>query len=214
MINIYSDRPPFVSVIMATMNRSGLISRAINSLLKQSFKQWELIIADDGSQDDTFAKVSRYIAKYANIRYLKHSRRGLALTRNAGIMASAGRFITFLDSDDRYAPIHLEERFNFMTDNPAIDLIHGGVKIIGDPFVKDKRDLTQLIHLNDCVIGATFFGKREVFLSLGGFRNMEYSEDSEFMERAEKKFRVKKVFFPSYIYYRDTADSICNNVEA
>jgi hypothetical protein len=100
-----------------------------------------------------------------------------------------------------------------MRENPAVDIIHGGIEAIGNPYVKDKNDLSRLIHLNECYIGGTFFGKREVFEALSGFADIAYSEDSDFMERAQKVFNVKKVDFPTYIYYTDTPDSICNSVD-
>ncbi len=60
---------------------------------------------------------------------------------------------------------------------------------------------------------AGFFGKRNVFFELEGFRNLSYSDDSDFFERAEKKFKISKVDWPDYIYYRDTPDSICSTIE-
>lgn len=99
-----------------------------------------------------------------------------------------------------------------MNENPYIDLLHGGIEIIGDPFVKDKNDLTKKIHLEECHIGGTFFCRRKIFEELGGFKNIEYSEDSEFFERVEEEFKTAKVNFKTYVYYRDTPDSICNSV--
>lgn len=197
---------------MAAYNRGSFLKRSIESLLKQSFNEWELIIVDDGSNDNTFEIADYYIGRYHNIRYIKHSNRKLPLTRNAGIQASAGEYVTFLDTDDEYKPDHLLLRYEFMINNPDVDLIHGGVEIIGNPYVKDKYDLTKDIHLDECTIGGTFFGKRKVFEELNGFSDIPYSEDSEFCERASAKFKIVKVNYPTYIYYRDTADGICNNI--
>jgi hypothetical protein len=97
--------------------------------------------------------------------------------------------------------------------NENVDMIYGGVEIIGHPFVKDKNDLSKEIHLSECVIGGTFFGKREIFFHLNGFRDLFYSDDSDFFERAEKQFNIVKVDWPTYVYYRDTPDSICSTIE-
>lgn len=94
--------------------------------------------------------------------------------------------------------------------NPHIDLIHGGTKIIGNEFVRDKDNPDKFIHLSECSIGGTFLGKTKIFKSLNGFRNISYSEDSDFLERAEKLFNVKKVSFDTYIYHRELEDSITN----
>ena len=80
------------------------------------------------------------------------------------------------------------------------------------PFVKDKNDLTKLINLSECTIGGTFFIKKEILLKLNGFNNINYSEDSELYERAAKFAKIIKVDYPTYIYYRDTEDSICNTI--
>ncbi|MEG8947711.1 glycosyltransferase family 2 protein [Rosettibacter firmus] len=213
MIQVYNNFNPVVSIILPTFNRINYLERAINSVLKQTFKDWELIIVDDGSTDNSIKLIDNFILKHENIRYLRHSNRKTPLSTNAGILASTGKFITFLGSDDEYKSEHLKLRVDFMNNNTDVDLIHGGVEIIGFPYVKDKNDLKKLIHLSECVIGGTFFGKRNVFFELGGFRNLRYSDDSDFFERAQERFKIIKVDYPTYIYYRDTPDSICTTID-
>jgi len=182
-------------------------------VINQTVDSWELIIVDDGSTDLSFEIVNEYVLRFENIRYLKHSNRKTPLATNAGLLAACGEYIAFLGSDDEIKPDHLKLRIEFMKQNPEIDFIHGGVEIIGDPYVKDKNDLTKQIHLSECAVGGTFYGKRNVFLELNGFKNLRYSDDSDFLERAEKKYKIAKVDFPTYIYYRDTPDSICTTIE-
>ena len=198
---------------MPTYNRAGYLNRSINSVLKQTFEKWELIITDDGSNDDTFKIADTYIAEHENIRYMKHSNRKTPLATNAGMLASCGEYLAFLGSDDEWKPEHLQLRIDFMKNNPDIDFVHGGVEIIGYPFVKDKNDLSREIPISECIIGGTFFGKRKVFFELEGFHDLVYSDDSDFFERASKKFKIVKVDFPTYIYYRDTPDSICSTID-
>ncbi|MCC7401807.1 MAG: glycosyltransferase family 2 protein [Chitinophagaceae bacterium] len=213
MIDIYRPKNPNVSVIMATYNRAGYLERSISSFINQTYKDCELIVVDDGSEDHTYEIVNNFMSAHSNIRYLKHTNRKLSLSKNAGIKAAAGTYIAFLDSDDEYKPDYLEKRVEFMKANKDIDLIEGGAIIIGDPYVKDKYDLTKRIHLSECLIGPTFFGKAEIFTSLDGFdKNIFYSEDSFFWEKAEKVIQVKKFDHPGYIYYRDTPGSICNSI--
>jgi glycosyltransferase involved in cell wall biosynthesis len=212
-VKIYVEYEPIVSVILDTYNRAGYIERAIRSVLNQTFKKWELIIVDDGSIDNTFNIVDSYIRKNENIRYIRHTNRKTPLTVNAGMQASCGEFISFLASDDEYKPEYLKQRTDFMYAHPEIDFIHGGVEIIGRPYVKDKNDLSKEIHLSECAIGGTFFGKRNVFFELEGFKNLIYSDDSDFLERVQKKFNIAMVDFPTYVYYRDTPDSICSTIE-
>jgi glycosyltransferase involved in cell wall biosynthesis len=212
-MQVYKSFKPFVSIIVPTYNRAGYLNRSIESVLKQTYRDWELIIVDDGSADDTYKIVHEYLLEHENIRYMKHSNRSTPLTTNAGIRASCGELLAFLASDDEWKPEYLKQRIEFLHEHPEIDLIHGGVEIIGHPYVKDKNDLSKEIHLSECVIGGTFFGKRNVFFELDGFNNLVYSDDSDFFERAKIKYKIAKVDFPSYIYHRDTPDSICSTIE-
>ena len=131
---------------------------------------------------------------------------------NTGIKLSAGEFITFLDSDDEYEIDHLKHRIYFFKKNNEVDLIYSSATVIGkeqDMFVPDARNRKELIHLNNCIIGATFFGRAEVFDKLNGFKDI-YSYDYDFYKRAKKIFCVKKLNIPTYIYYRNTPDSVIN----
>jgi glycosyltransferase involved in cell wall biosynthesis len=213
MIQVYKDYRPEVSIIMPTFNRKNYLKRSIDSVINQSFQRWELIIVDDGSNDGSILLIENYIFNYTNVRYIKHSNRKPPLSTNSGILASVGKFITFIGSDDEYKEDHIRLRYDVMMNNNKLDLIHGGVEIVGHPYVKDKNDLSKEIHLSECAIGGTFFGKRNVFFELGGFQDLFYSDDSDFLERAMNKFIVKKVSFPTYIYHRDTPDSICSTIE-
>ena len=211
-MQVYKGFDPIVSIIMPTFNREKFLERSISSVLNQSFESWELIIADDGSTDGTFNIINNYMKSQEKIRYIKHSNRKPPLSLNAGILSSCGQYITFLNSDDEYKYDHLKLRVEFLREHPEVDMIHGGVEIIGDPYVKDKNDLSKNIHISECAVGGTFFGKREMFLELEGFRDISYSDDSDFLERAEKKYNIIKVDWPTYVYYRDTPDSICSNI--
>jgi len=201
-----------VSIILPVYNRQDYIERAIDSVLNQTYRLWELIIVDDGSKDSTAKLVETYKNNTPSIKTFYQNHQNLSSAKNNGIKYSAGNFITFLDSDDEYKNEHLKLRIDFMNQNPEIDLLHGGVQIIGDEFVPDKNDRTKLIHLSACTIGATFFGRKEIFIDLCGFKHVPYSEDSEFLDRAVKYYRVKKVNFPTYIYHREVPDSITQNV--
>jgi glycosyltransferase involved in cell wall biosynthesis len=202
---------PEVSVILTVYNRAQYLNRCIGSLIGQSYKNWELIAIDDGSEDNSFEVLKEYQLHYPGINVIRHKNIKLPLSRNKGILASKGKYITFLDSDDEYTKDHLLKRVEYLNDHPEVDLICGGVDIIGNEYVRDKNNPLKLIHISECAVGATFFGKKNVFLMLNGFRNLEYSEDSDFLERAKKYFHVEKIGFHTYKYYREAPDSITNN---
>jgi glycosyltransferase involved in cell wall biosynthesis len=200
-----------VSVILTVYNRELYLQRSIDSLVNQNFSNWELIAIDDGSTDNSLNVLREYEMKFPNIKILRQENRGIAPSRNRGIFLSSGKYITFLDSDDEYESSHLIKRISFLNDHPEIDLLFGGVKIIGNQFVRDKDNPQKFIHLSNCFIGGTFFGKRKVFIELSGFKDLVYSEDSDFIIRAENKFKIQKFDLPTYIYHRELSDSLTNN---
>ncbi|MBK8552012.1 MAG: glycosyltransferase family 2 protein [Ignavibacteria bacterium] len=204
-----------VSVILTLFNSKKVFKRALNSVLNQTFKNYELIIIDDGSIDGTEQDLFPYLKDNSHFKYIRHSNRKHPLSLNAGIINSTGKFITFIDSDDEYKPTHLEERASYFFENPEIDLIHSPAALIGDEddfYVPDVNDNSKLIHLKDCIIGGTLFGKRKVFEELGGFRNI-YSHDSDFYSRAVIKFNVKLFDSPTYVYYRNNPDSVISKLK-
>jgi len=202
------DIRPAVSVILPTFDRAPRRASAIESVVAQSVTEWELIVVDDGSADETFGIVDAFVREHGNIRNMKHPTRKSALSRNAGIQASFGRYITFIDSDDLYLPEHLESRFRLLESQPALKLISGGFTCLGDPWVRDRNDPEQWIHVNECTVGSTFFGRRELFMEIGGFRALDYAEDSDLWERAAQHHRVLKIDTPQSYIYRRTTDSI------
>ena len=200
-----------VSVILTVYNRENYLNRSIDSLLNQNFTNWELIAIDDGSTDNSLNVLRSYEENFPNIKVLYHENQKIAQSRNKGIFLSMGKYITFLDSDDEYAEPHILKRVEFLDEHPDIDLIYGGVKIIGNQFVRDKDNPKNFIHLSNCFIGGTFFGKRKVFIELGGFKDLEYSEDSDLIIRAKNKFKIQKFDLPTYIYHRELSDSLTNS---
>ncbi|MDX1699250.1 MAG: glycosyltransferase family A protein [Melioribacteraceae bacterium] len=211
-MQLYKNFTPDVSIILPTFNREKYLPRSIESVINQTFKNWELIIVDDGSTDKSSELISNYLERNERIRFIQKQKTGVTISRNLGIKLASGNYLTFLDSDDEYTNDHLENRVRELESDNSIDCLHGGVEIIGDPYVKDKNYPDKKIHINDCIVCATFFGKRKVFLEIGGFNDIPYSAESDFYERAMHSFTFKRVSTPSYIYHRDTPDSICNNI--
>ncbi len=204
-------REPKFSVLIATWNRAPLLPRALDALLAQSFTDWEAILVDDGSTDDTAAVVDRYRAD-PRILYLPRPHAGLSVARNAGAAIARGAWITFLDSDDAYAPDHLEVRAGLCRDHPDAALIHGGYRVIGPPeahFVPDARDSSRMIPLAECVVGGTFVIRRKVFAAAGGFPDIPYAMDLALFERLEGTGPVIVCLDPTYLYHREAGDGMC-----
>ena len=105
-----------VSIIMPTFNRADTIKRAIRSVQAQTFTDWELIVVDDGSTDDTAARIEGCDPR---LKLIRQENQGTAGARNTGLRASAGSYIAFLDSDDEWLPHHLELCVSFLEAFPG-----------------------------------------------------------------------------------------------
>lgn len=107
-----------VSIIMPSYNTARFIDKTIESVLKQTYKNWELLIVDDCSTDNTDEIVSKYDDK--RIIYLKNQKNsGAAVSRNKALKNAKGKWIAFLDSDDLWYPTKLEEQINYMKKNKS-----------------------------------------------------------------------------------------------
>lgn len=203
-----------ISVLMSVYNTGiELVKRAIESVLIQDFQDFELIIIDDGSESETHIQLLEYVEKILHeVIYIRHRNRGQSLSINRGILNSKGKYIAILDADDEFKPNHLsaclEKLANFDLIASTTDTI---VDEDADYFVPDKVDFDRLIHVDDCILFATLFGKREVFESIG-FESI-YAADAHFFEQAAKRFMVKKVDLRTYIYYRNNPDSVCSTLK-
>lgn len=203
---------PYFSIIIPTFNRKEILTRAINSLIAQTEENWEAIIVDDGSDDNTLLHIKPYLDNDERIKYIRQKNTGAALAKNTGIEAASGTFLTFLDSDDEYQTTHLESRKTILSENPHVQFLYGGIKVVGNLFVPDRFDNRKKIHLDDCVIGGTFFIERKLLLSINGFKNIVIGEDADLFDRLSLKEVVKlKTDKATYVYRHDQADSVTNS---
>ena len=119
---------PLVSVIVPTYNYGHLITATLECLQSQSYENWEIIIVDDGSTDNTEAVVTAAAASDSRIRYYKQENRKQAAARNHGLRQSKGDYVQFLDSDDLLERRKLELHVAFLQQHPEIDIVYSGVR--------------------------------------------------------------------------------------
>ena len=115
---------PLISVIIPTFNRAHVLLKAIDSVLKQTYKNFEVIVVDDGSTDGTTELLSSYI-KEGKILYLKQENKGVSSARNFGVKSSKGDWLAFLDSDDEWLKHKLQKQVELLTERPDLRLVHG-----------------------------------------------------------------------------------------
>jgi glycosyltransferase involved in cell wall biosynthesis len=203
-----------ISVIMSVYNTPfELIKRAIDSVLNQDYTNFELIIVDDGSSNGTQNEILNYAILHEDkITYLRHKNCSQSESINKAILICTSDFITVIDADDEYKPNHLS---TCLSEMKSLDLIASTTETIvnheSDYYVPDRFDTNKVIHVDDCILFATLFGKKEVFTSLN-FKDM-YAADAHFYERAEQQFMVQKLDLRTYIYYRNNPDSLTAKVK-
>ncbi len=124
-----TDAMPEISVIIPTYNRGRFVCQAIESVLAQTFRDFEVIVIDDGSTDDTAETLAPY---RSDIRYVRQDRCGRSAARNRGIGLAGGRYCAFLDSDDTWFPDKLARQIAELGRNPALGLLHGPVEVVDE----------------------------------------------------------------------------------
>ena len=153
-----------VSIIIPTFNRAHLIGVTLDSILQQSFQNWECIIVDDGSTDDTEKFIETYSKKDARFVYLsrpKNLKRGANSCRNFGYSNSNGDYIKWLDSDDILLPNALENQYNLFS-NDATDVVVSKLEFID--FETKNRIKINAIQSDDLIYDY-FIGKIAFYVS-------------------------------------------------
>ena len=113
-------KPGMVSIVMPCYNGEDFIKETIDSVLKQTYTNWELLVIDDGSKDDSPSIVNKYASDDSRIKLIKQQNAGSAVARNNGIRHSKGQFLALLDSDDIWLPGFLESQIRFIRQKGAV----------------------------------------------------------------------------------------------
>lgn len=189
---------PTISVILPTYNRAKFIARAINSILNQTYTDYEIIVVDDGSVDNTKEILKPYMGK---IEYIYHEHLGASAARNVGIKAAKGEYIAFLDSDDEWLPEKLSIQMSSLASDEKI--VAHSVNAVFSPrgdrknttFEECKFSLKQrsgilenpffwLLKYHALVAPQTTLCRKKAVLAAGLFdESIPYLEDYEFMCR-------------------------------
>ena len=127
---------PSVSVVIPTYNRAHRVEKAIRSVQAQTYPDFEIIVVDDGSTDNTDSVMDRLIKEDSRIRFMKQPvNRGAQAARNRGIRESRGEWIAFLDSDDQWLPKGLEQRIS-LAKKKGVSVVHADADILDDDGMK------------------------------------------------------------------------------
>ncbi|MCM8831122.1 MAG: glycosyltransferase [Candidatus Omnitrophica bacterium] len=204
----------FFSVIVPTYNRKFLLKIAVESILSQTFKDYEIIIVDDGSADKTGFLINDLIKSNSfareKIKYIYQEHKGVSAARNVGVMLAKGEFICFLDSDDRYRQNKLEVTFQYIKRYPNYKIFHteeiwyrNGQLLPQKKYHKKPTGYVFSYAVKMCCISiSTVAIKKEIFYLIGKFdENLPACEDYDFWLRVTSKFKV--FLIPQYLTIKE-----------
>jgi glycosyltransferase involved in cell wall biosynthesis len=165
---------PRISVVIPTYRRHDTIIDTLNSVFLQTFKDFEVIVINDGSPDET-AQLLAPLAVSGRIRYLEQSNQGQAAARNLGLAEATGEFIAFLDDDDLWPPDKLEWQVAYLERNPSIAAVGGGFEWTGDRTPSDILGYEGVITAETISRGIHFLSpgqtlvRTQILREIGGF---------------------------------------------
>src|SRR3989344_5299300 len=204
---------PKISVIMSVYNGMPFLKEAVESILKQTYKDFEFIIVDDASTDGTWNYLksikdkqslrSSQVAGLKRIKLIKNSKNlGLAASLNKALKFAKGEYIARMDADDISLPKRFEKQIKFLLKNPSIDLCGTWANLVDakGKIICDKKYPTQpgkvkrAITWYTAVIHPTYMAKKSFFKKMEGYRlDYDFAEDYDLLARAKNKFKIANV---------------------
>ncbi len=194
-----------ISIIIPTFNRGFIVTRAIDSALSQTYKDFEIIVVDDGSTDNTRAVLAPYKAQ---IRYFYQENQGVAGARNKGIKESKGEFIAFLDSDDYWHPEKLELQMAFFRSHPEVAMVYSRhwkeIDTQGKKLMPKRKKLVQghiysKIIFSSHIWMGTVMIRKDCLFRIGLFNR---PLDKDMFLKAARKFKIGAIDRPLAVHYK------------
>ena len=214
---------PTVSVIIPTYNRANLIEKAIKSVLKQIYKDFEIIVVDDGSTDNTGEIIRGF--KDKRVRYIKKYKenKGSSVARNIGIKVARGKYIAFLDSDDEWLPEKLDKQIKVLqSESPEVGVVYSNLLYIDEngknmsKFRNPKKEgyiYEDLLGNNYVGTDSTLLIRKECFNRVGLFDDLlNTQQDWDMWIRIAKYYRFVLIKIP-LVKYRLHSNQISRNLE-
>ena len=201
-----------VSVLIPTFNRARMVCEAIDSALAQTFRDFELILVDDGSTDDTAEVIRSRYGDQSRLRYFAQENGGTASARNFGLRHARGEFLALLDSDDIYLPRHLESQVAWLEAHGDVDLVICDARYEGsegDGTIFGARayrlpDSVEAMSQAAWALPATMLMRTEAARALGFQSEFDHAEDTDFLWRfilAGRKIRANPEILTVYRHH-------------
>jgi len=214
-----------VSIITPVYNCRDVVEETVRSVLSQTFPQWEMIICDDGSDDGTGEIVDRVSREDDRIRAIHQPSSGLpAAARNRALKEAAGKYIAFLDGDDKWAPEKLELQIEYLESHPECKAVHTSFELAGEPdVVRFHRRILEKSNHNEadfdtlflkCVVHiSTLMIRRDLLEEIGLFDEdpgLRGVEDYDFLLRVSSNGPIHHIRKP-LSFYRLSPESVLHS---
>jgi glycosyltransferase involved in cell wall biosynthesis len=167
---------PIVSVVITVYNDENYIATAIESILSQTFQDYELIVVDDGSTDATASILDKYLQTDKRIHVYRIENSGTTIAANVGLKMANGKYIARLDSDDISFPHRLMEQVQYLEENPVVALVGGSLEFIDENGVQvgvrniKAKDPKKFIYHRNIYQHSDVMFKKEIVNKVGGYR--------------------------------------------
>jgi glycosyltransferase involved in cell wall biosynthesis len=218
---------PTVSIVLPTYNRLDYLREAVASVIAQSYEDWEMIVADDGSSEETRAYLRGIKDTRVSVLWLPHT--GVpSMARNAAIRQARGHYVAFLDSDDLWRPTKLAQQLDALHAHPdcrwsytAVDLIHpDGRPVVRDgfvPWVPRDGDITEHVLKIEAIIAIdSVLVDRRLLIEVGSFDEQQrFAEDYDLYIRLAMRSPVKVIDVPlAVVRASDGVNYSSNRIDA
>jgi glycosyltransferase involved in cell wall biosynthesis len=208
-------RKPSISIVLPTYNGARYIEEAVNSCFKQTINDWELIIVDDCSTDNTNDICDKIVKQDSRIRLIRHnSNLKLPAALNTGFLNANAQFLTWTSDDNCYEITALSDMLDFLMENPSVDLVYTDYTII-DETGMEQNFVNVMPPENLCemnCIGPCFLFRKTLYELTGGYdESLFLAEDYDFWLRASV-LGVFKALHKNLYRYRRHGNSLTNNL--
>ncbi|SPJ26500.1 O-antigen biosynthesis glycosyltransferase WbnJ [Palleronia abyssalis] len=209
---------PRVSVLMAAYNAEKFLDEAIQDILRQTYKDFEFIIVEDGSTDGTLAKLRTYAAGDPRILVVENTEnRGLPVSLNIGLEHCRAPIVARADADDRYMPDRLQQQLAFMDRNPQVGLLscavekidENGTHLLTQTFPREDGEIRIRELFVNCISHPGAMFRRDLVLEVGGYdpayRN---AQDADLWLRLRRKTKTANLRAPLVKYRKHGASAV------
>ncbi len=201
---------PKVSIITPCFNREKFIAETLDCIQKMDYPNWECIVVDDGSTDNSGKIIQEFVLKDNRFKYFYHANCGISITKNTAVANSNGKYIFPLDSDDLISPYYIKEAVEIMENNPNVKVVYANGAYFGDKKKKWRlKDYTfNDLLISNCIHNSALF-RRIDFDKCGGYDpalviNEDWDLWISILKTGGEVVKIKKEYF----FYRKHGESI------